>query len=89
MQGNAIQFAFPHSGRQTKLCDTNNLPVGKWHKVLFAQYKYFRYYYKKLTINGNRLTGRNSCSLAFFNSDRNDKTWENIQVREDMKIKFI
>ena len=86
-EGDAIQFAFHQSGHHTKLCDTTDLPVGEWHKVSFAQYTEFGAFNNKLTINGSSLEGANSCNAIMTNTD--PKTWGNVQVREEMKIKKI
>ena len=81
---NDINFYFHESGHHTKRCDTTKLPVGEWSKVIFAQYEDNGTFYRKLTINGYELEGENSCDAITVNTD--PKTWENVQVREEMKI---
>ena len=63
------------------------LPVGKWSKLVFAQYEENGIFYNRLTINGNKLSsGRNKCAEVMINTT--PRTFENVQVREEMKIQI-
>ena len=64
-------------------CESDvGLPSGQWNKFIFAQFEENGNFYIKITINGSKV-GR--CQEIMLNKEPIE-TFENVQVREQMKI---
>ena len=78
---NRIHVSFYRNRNVNFNCDSHDLPLGKWSKLIFAQYEENGKFYNKLTMNGSKLTCHDIMSNA------TPRTYENVEVREEMKTK--